>query len=106
MLDELVAAGSERIELASHLLDRPFARRAKLLVVWRALALARAPLGEEVWAECRVNLRRLDPAAVENVITGERLEPQGPAGDRFLPVSQALNHFPVALLASATRAAD
>ena len=57
-----------------------------------------APLGREVWDDTTVRLPPKCDGALRGVLDGRDIAPQGGPGRRSLPVAQALERFPVALL--------
>jgi maltooligosyltrehalose synthase len=56
------------------------------------------PIGSEFWNATAVNLGADMPAHWLNAVTGENLDVASSGSSRSLPLSQVLNHFPVALL--------
>jgi maltooligosyltrehalose synthase len=61
------------------------------------------PLGEAVWGDTAIELpRRLDGAALRNVLDGSVIHAEARAGVQLVAASRALASFPVALLTSAS----
>jgi (1->4)-alpha-D-glucan 1-alpha-D-glucosylmutase len=61
------------------------------------------PLGEAVWGDTAIELpRRLDGAALRNVLDGSVLQAETRDGVQFVAVCRALASFPVALLTAAS----
>jgi (1->4)-alpha-D-glucan 1-alpha-D-glucosylmutase len=67
----------------------------------------RLPVGAQVWGDAQVVLRKgLPSGPYRDVFTGEVVVPVEQNGHHVLPVSAALSHLPIALLASVEGSTD